>query len=59
MMGELGFPNFALVAVDQEGVPAVLYRSNSPAGDRAVRAFMEDWLDQQAALHEVGLPDHE
>lgn len=50
LMGELGFQSFTIVAVDKQGEPAVIFRSNSAAGERAVRGFMEDYLDEQAHL---------
>lgn len=50
LMDELGFNNFVIIAVDDGGVPAKLFRTTSPAGERVLRAFAEDWCDEQAEL---------
>jgi len=50
VMEEMGFRNFVIVGVDDEGVPAQLYKSTSPAGHRVLRAYAEDWCDEQAEL---------
>jgi hypothetical protein len=51
VMGEFGFNTFLLVGLDNQGRPAVMCRSTSPASHRALRGYVDDWADMEMEAH--------
>lgn len=49
-MENMNLDNFCLTAIDRQGNPYVAYRTTSPAAERALRCFVEEWLDEQEVL---------